>query len=317
MIEAAQIYESLILKNNTQTSYNRTSIRIAWLGTAGIYLWDDRSGILIDPYVSRHGIWRVLLGLPLKPKFSLIEDSIQRLGNSKPHAVIVSHSHFDHLSDAPYFAEKTGSMLVGAESSLNIGRSAGLPGDTLKQVTPGESMKIGNFKISFIESRHGPTVMGRVPYPGKIRTSPALPLSAGQFKPGKVFSILIEHPQGRIVHHGSPGFKKGMYDGIKADVLLLGIAGRGDTDRFLQETALKVDARLVIPIHFDNFFSPLEPKKRKLVERMQFHARPGINFSFLRKAKFYDFYTTAVKYRSLFAMRTLPVMESIHLLPPE
>jgi hypothetical protein len=49
-----------------------------------------------------------------------------------------------------------------------------------------------------------------------------------------------------------------MYDGMQADVVLLGIAGWKNTPGFLEEVPQKVGARMVIPIHFDDFFKPLD-----------------------------------------------------------
>ena len=51
-------------------------------------------------------------------------------------------------------------------------------------------------------------------------------------------------------------------DGYKADVLFLGVAGLQKADdameaAFYRETIEKVDPELVIPVHWDNFFSPL------------------------------------------------------------
>ena len=52
-------------------------------------------------------------------------------------------------------------------------------------------------------------------------------------------------------------------DGYSADVLFLGVAGLQKADAameatFFRETVGKVDPKLVIPIHWDNFFSSLE-----------------------------------------------------------
>ena len=51
-------------------------------------------------------------------------------------------------------------------------------------------------------------------------------------------------------------------DGYRADVLFLGVAGLQKADAemeaaFYRETIEKVDPKLVIPVHWDNFFSPL------------------------------------------------------------
>ena len=48
-----------------------------------------------------------------------------------------------------------------------------------------------------------------------------------------------------------------MFDGITADVILLGIGGRKDSEDLIKNIVLPLGAKTVIPIHYDNFFAPL------------------------------------------------------------
>ena len=55
---------------------------------------------------------------------------------------------------------------------------------------------------------------------------------------------------------------EGQMDGFHADVLFLGVAGLAKASektkaKFFAETVEKVQPQLVIPLHWDNFFSPL------------------------------------------------------------
>jgi L-ascorbate metabolism protein UlaG (beta-lactamase superfamily) len=86
-----------------------------------------------------------------------------------------------------------------------------------------------------------------------------------------------------------------MYDGITADVVLLGIVGRGDTQTYLTNIPIKLGAKLVIPIHFDNFFVPLEKGLRIL---------PTAHFREL-----------ADKHSDRFELKTLPLGEKVAILP--
>ena len=54
----------------------------------------------------------------------------------------------------------------------------------------------------------------------------------------------------------------GQMDGYEADVLFLGVAGLAKAEEetekaFFRETAEKLKAKVIIPIHWDNFFQPL------------------------------------------------------------
>lgn len=264
---------------------------ITWLGTAGVLIEAGHDGILIDPYVSREGMLRVFLGLPLRPDQQAIDKWLARL-ETKIHAVIVSHSHFDHCLDAPYFALKTKALLIGSKSALNVGRGVPLEEKYLQEAEIGRDMNIGPFSLKFIESAHGPAFLGKVPYPGKIDQPLTGPHPARDYKLGETYSVLITHASGAILHHGSAGFITGMYEGITADMVLLGIGGRGNTQTYLENVALKLNAKIVVPIHFDNFFISLDKKMKNL---------PGVNFR--------EFLTTADRYRNFFALKILSIGE--------
>jgi L-ascorbate metabolism protein UlaG (beta-lactamase superfamily) len=290
------LYRSHLLDD--QGDSNNPGVFITWLGTAGVLVSDGRTGLLIDPYVSRFSLSKVFLGSALHPGQDLIRQWVKRLGASNIHAVIVSHSHFDHALDAPYFALETGVPLLGSESTLNIGRGVCLPEKQLIVVQPGRAISIGDFSITVIESRHGSALFGRVPFPGTIDHPLTPPRPARDYKLGTTYAILIKHPSGTILHHGSAGFLPDMYAGIQADVVLLGIAGRGDTKAYLAEVPLKVKSRVVIPIHFDDFFKPLEE-----------------GLSFLYTGHFAEFCATAEK--SSCVIKTPPLGKQVRILTIE
>jgi len=290
-----KLYRSRLMQSRAQEN---NSVSIIWLGTAGVLVSDGVTGILIDPYVSRFGFFKIAMGLHLQPNKALVKSWTAQLGKVLIGAVVVSHSHFDHCLDAPYFAMETGALLAGSESTVNVGRGASLAEERLKAVKPGHTIALGAFILTFIESSHGPAFLGRVPYQGTI-DKPLVPSRAAKdYKLGQTYAILISHPFGTILHHGSAGFIPGMYDGITADVVLLGIVGRGDTERYLTNIPVKLGARLVIPIHFDNFFVPLEK-----------------GLKILPTAHFREFCAVADKHSDSFELKTLPLGEKVAILP--
>ncbi len=291
------LYNSLLIPEPPPV---QGSVRMTWLGTAGVLLTDGKTGILIDPYVSRFGMRAIALGSPLEPDRALIKKWCGDLAGDgqKIAAVIVSHSHFDHAADAPFFALETGAPLIGTESTMNIGRGAGLPERLLLAVKPGRTMEFGDFTVRFIESAHGPAFLGRVPYPGMIDAPLVPPAAASRYRLGGVFSLLISHPSGTILHHGSAGFLPGMYDAVRADAVLLGITGREDTDNYLDQVMTGTGARLLVPIHHENFFKPIAG-----------------GMSFLPTAGFNEFCKTAAKRRSAFSLHTVPLGKAVAILP--
>ncbi|MET0602984.1 MAG: MBL fold metallo-hydrolase, partial [Baekduia sp.] len=52
------------------------------------------------------------------------------------------------------------------------------------------------------------------------------------------------------------------------DVFLAGVAGRSVTPRYWERILPKLDPRVVVPTHYDNFFSPLG-RPQDFVRRVQ------------------------------------------------
>ena len=144
--------------------------RITWLGTAAHAIATARTTVLVDPYVSRHGL-RQVAGKRLEPD----DEAIARWIPKKVDAILCGHSHYDHLLDAPRIARKTGARLVGSASTCAFGRAEGVPESQLVEVPPhGARVEIGDVAIRFVPSKHGRIAFGRVPFPGEVRRAPRL-----------------------------------------------------------------------------------------------------------------------------------------------
>ncbi|MBW1897707.1 MAG: MBL fold metallo-hydrolase [Deltaproteobacteria bacterium] len=268
------------------------------MGTAGLYINDGETRIFIDPFVSRYGFLKVASGFSLKPNPKTIQEWIMKTSGGQADAVFVSHSHYDHSMDAPFFAEQTGAILAGGESTAFIGRGAGLPDEQIRIVRAEDQIKVGKFRITFLKSLHSPALFGRVPWPGKITSPLKPPAAASEYRLGEIFSILVEHPKGKLLHQGSAGFLPGMYNNMAVDVIFLSIAGRADTYALLKNSAIPLQAKRIIPIHFDNFFSSLNKR-----------------FSFLRGVDFQDFCNVASGLKPTIPVQTLPVGQQAVLFP--
>lgn len=236
------------------------TVHVTWLGTAGVRLDDGWTTIVVDPFVSRPGLGEIVFGHPLEPDPVRLEALVR---TDDVAAVLVSHSHYDHLMDAPWVADRAGADLVGSPSTIAVGRAWGLPAGQLVDVEPGRTLRYGDFQITFIESRHGKVLAGRVPMPGEIE-HPQLPMRGTSYRMGGAHGIVIEHPAGTIVHHASAAWVEGMYDGVDADVVMLGLAGHRDLPSYLRHVVDATGATRVIPIHWDDFFRPIEEPLRPL-----------------------------------------------------
>jgi L-ascorbate metabolism protein UlaG (beta-lactamase superfamily) len=94
---------------------------------------------------------------------------------------------------------------------------------------------------------------------------------AAAYKCGEAWSTLVHHlPSGRrLMIQGSAGFVPGNLTGQSAEVVYLGVGQLGlmDTDyidRYWAETVGQVGARVVVLVHWDDFFRPLTDPVRAL-----------------------------------------------------
>jgi L-ascorbate metabolism protein UlaG (beta-lactamase superfamily) len=250
----------------TEYAAHRYSIPVAsgalaasWFGTTAVLLSDGVHSVLVDPFFTRPaGFANLVLNRRIAPDEALIARWLDRAGVTKLDAVLVSHSHYDHAMDAGVVAMRTGARLMGSASTLNIGRGAGLPEDRLRPAL--SPATFGAFRVSFIESRHAGASGGRPT--GDIEQPLAVPARYMDYRQGGTYSILIEHPQGSVLHHGSAGFVPGALNGRRADVVFLGIALIDELAPYLAETVDRVGARRVIPVHWDDFLRPLDEPPR-------------------------------------------------------
>ena len=232
-----------------------------WFGTTGVLLSDGDHAVMIDPFFTRPpGLISMLTNQPIEPNEALIKHWLDTAGVKKLDAVLVSHSHFDHAMDAGVVAKLTGAPLLGSSSTAFIGLGNGLPVTQLRIVKAGQDMKYGPFTITFLRSKHAGATGGS---PTGDITAPLVPPARYlDYKQGGTFAILVQHPRGSVLLHGSAGSLDGELAGRKADVAFLGIVIRGDMASYLHETVDAVGATRVIPTHWDDFTLPLdEPLK--------------------------------------------------------
>jgi len=245
------------------------ALTATWFGTTAVLLGDGAHAVLVDPFFTRPpGFGRLVRNRPIAPDEALIKDWLARAGVTELDAVLVSHSHYDHAMDAGVVARLTGARLAGSPSTLNIGRGAGLPESQLVAMRSGEAHTFGSFEVTFIESRHAGATGGAPT--GDITSPLTVPARYLDYKQGGTYSILVTHPQGRVLHHGSAGFVPGALQGRRADLVFLGIAFLPELSAYLGEVVDAVGARRVIPVHWDDFTRPLDapPRPFPLVVRL-------------------------------------------------
>lgn len=243
-------------------------LSVTFFGVSTLLLTDGETALLTDGFFSRPGLVETLAGR-IGPDREGIRKALEAAGIAHLDAVFVVHSHYDHAMDAAEVARRTGALVVGSESTANVARGDGLDEDRIRVVEPGEAMSFGRFRVTMIRSQHFPHGMAM----GEIREPLEPPARATTYLDGGSYSVLVEHPLGRVLVQGSAGFEPGALRDVRADLVLLGIGALGTRDRayaeaYWRETARAVGARRVIPIHWDDFTrpysEPLSPMPRLL-----------------------------------------------------
>ncbi len=260
------------------------ALKVSFLGVATVLLDDGETALLTDGFFSRPGKIQTFLG-KVEPDLDAITRGMKRAGiperTGRLAAVIPVHSHYDHAMDAPEVAKRTGALLLGSESTANVGRGWGLPASQIRVARLGEPMTFGRFTVTMFPGRHAPTGFTG----GEITEPLRPPARATDYKEGMSYAILVQHGGKSLLINGSAGFEPGALAKVKADVVLLGIGSLGPrSDAYRadvwREVVSQVKARRVIPIHWDDFWIPSEPPMTPMPPPLD---RFDVSMAFLRE----------------------------------
>jgi L-ascorbate metabolism protein UlaG (beta-lactamase superfamily) len=245
------------------SSFAHAKVTLTWLGTASYILSDGETNILFDPFVSRPPLSDIIFHRTLKPNIDLIQKVIHMHGISKLDAIVVTHAHYDHVLDAPEFAKRTGALLIGSKTTCYIGVGGGVPSEKIKEVVPGDVLKIGKFSLDFRKGKHTTHFLGMTFWNGNL--SKPLPKDAdfSDYPMGENFIVSIFHPKGTILSHATPGLDLSTWKFAKPiDVLVSYVLPvNSDIKTFIKNVLKPINAKLIIPVHWDDFFQPYEDKK--------------------------------------------------------
>jgi L-ascorbate metabolism protein UlaG (beta-lactamase superfamily) len=233
------------------------TLRAVFGGVSNVLVGDGTDALLVDGYFSRPSLLR-LLGR-VRPDPERITAALEAMGVERLSAVFVSHSHVDHVLDAPVIADRTGAVLAGSASTRQVQVGYGFADRPFVELTPVEPVAFGAFTVTPVLGRHSPG--DRVP--GRIEAPVRLPARAREFRTGETWSFHIAHPDGAVLVHGSANFVPGALAGLRADLVYLGVGAAGRAteewrEEYWRATVTATGARYVRPVHWDAFWRPLE-----------------------------------------------------------
>jgi L-ascorbate metabolism protein UlaG (beta-lactamase superfamily) len=230
-------------------------LEVEWLGVSGYRLGYEGRTLFIDPYLSRVPFRDLALRRPTRPDPVALERFAGAPGEVV--GVLVGHTHFDHAVDAPAIARHFGCRAYGSKSLVNLMGLHGLA-DWAIEVEPYRTYELGPFEVSFTPSAHSKLLLGlAVPYDGELTCEHLDSLSPGAYRCGRVWGISIAVAGVRFYHQGSANLLDDAIRERDVDVFLAGIAGRSFTDDYWRRILPKLNPRVIVPTHYDNFFRPL------------------------------------------------------------
>ncbi|HLW53075.1 MAG TPA: MBL fold metallo-hydrolase [Candidatus Angelobacter sp.] len=254
-----------------QQAPNPKQVTLKYLGTAGWEISDGTTVILVDPYLSRlygpqppgrppapraAGDTRPQYGWkdPATPDTAVIDAHVSRAD-----FILVTHTHYDHVLDVPYIAQKTHATVIGTESTANVMRAYNIPEDKLITVRGGEDYEFGGFSLRVIPSLHSPLDHKHYFSSETAPSGMKAPLTLEQMHPeGGTLAYLLRLRGHQILVFGGMNYIEREVEGLRPDVAVVGAAGSRKeiydySGRLMR--ALGFPA-LVLPTHWDNFTAP-------------------------------------------------------------
>ena len=141
---------------------------------------------------------------------------------SKAEAVLVSHAHFDHISDIGPVARQTGASVVGAPITADTARKLGVPDQQIVVAKGGESLKFGDATVEIALAQHSTIQPGLLDIYASLYNNDSPPFSEQEKAELKrVQSLGTFDP--KVITEGTLAYGLTFPSGFKA--VLIGSAG--------------------------------------------------------------------------------------------
>lgn len=136
----------LWLSASLASAQNSNQVRVQWLGHAAFQITSPGGTVLLlDPFLSQN---------PNTP------DSLKNPDRYHPAAILVTHSHADHLGDALAIAKNTGVKIISPRMTAVYGRET--LADSLQLIfNVGGTVRVGDVRISAVPAVHSSDFGGR------------------------------------------------------------------------------------------------------------------------------------------------------------
>lgn len=238
-------------------------LRFRWLGVAGIELKAIDTTLIIDPYFTRVPFYKMWIGKVI-PDRKLIKKHLKYCDH-----LLITHAHIDHLMDVPDVISNTGCKTYGSENTCKILSFCEIPQYSISRIKKGDILNMDDFKVEVLRANHR-----EVPGFGfgKLEEGISPPFTARQYRMDECFSFHIAAMG--ITLLTDPGIANVPKNLREADILFTSVTY---SEKYFRTLFDAVGPKVLIPIHWDNFFYPLSRPLRPYYKYV-----PG-KFPFLKK----------------------------------
>jgi L-ascorbate metabolism protein UlaG (beta-lactamase superfamily) len=201
----------------------KAPISVQWLGHASFEIVSaGGTRIVIDPWLAQN---------PSTP--DSLKPVSRYTGATKPAAILVTHSHFDHSADAKALAVASGAPVVSAFEWVN---TLGLPEAQALGGNVGGTMKFGDVTVHIVPAMHSSD-------PG-----------------GRPVGFVLEFADGRTLYHTGDTWLFGdmslIQERYHPNIILIGAGGGPYTqDATTAVFAIKkyFSPQIIVPMHYGTF----------------------------------------------------------------
>lgn len=240
-----------------------SAMTVRWWGNNG---WEIRVGtktVLIDPWLTRFKTGTYTKAgadpkTPLSVNKALIDGYLDR-GELRADHILVTHGHYDHLTDVPYLARRTGATVFGTETHLSLMASLGAPEDQLAIASGGEDLTFDGYSIRILRSLHSATgTRARVPFPGSRPLSCRdRPKVIADLVEGGTLAYAVSGGGASVLNFGGSNYVESELAGLRPDVVCVPVGGAKVTQYVPRLLRTLGNPRYVAATHWDDFDLPL------------------------------------------------------------
>lgn len=262
----------------SQSTLKAGELRLTYLGNAGWEITDGMTVVLVDPFVTQFNRWTPTGPAPgiapsdiYRPDTALVAKHIKRADY-----IVITHGHADHALDAGVISKRTGAVIIGHETAINLARAYDVDEQKLITVVGGEDYDFGTFSLRVVPNIHSALDGKRYFNNGRgiAGTAPRglrAPLRRDQYQEGGNLAYLVRMAGHEVLAMGSMNYIEREMEGLRPDIALVGANSQrleihDYTGRLMR--ALGFPA-LVIPSHADGYGNP-NPSATALADRKLF-----------------------------------------------